>query len=698
MGYDAFISYSHTADGTLASALQSALHRFAKPWYKLLALHIFRDQTNLAVNPGLWSSIRDAFDRSSFFILLASPEAAASPWVAKEAEYWLAGKGLSHLLIVLTRGTLEWDRAAGSFRSENTSALPPTLCNSFPEEPLYLDLRWTHEPGVRLRLREPRFHEAVLQLTATLRNQPKDELDGADLRYRRQARVLTLFGVAAVFVAALVAMRQTRISHVESRQNVAASLAAESAKVLADSPHRAREAALLAIESDRLNPSFASNQALRAAVSLLPAGAQFYKPDESNPDERVRDVALSGNGSWVAVARDDGSTQLIDLKTHKAAGYLQPDETPGATMEFSGDGKDGSPDNNSVVSVAFDGTGAMLASGSRDGLVHVWSVPAGRELLRIRHGAPVSQVAFRPSSNQLLTADLGGHVRIFDAQRPAVLADMKLPGRIAAAAFAPGGELVAALSSEGGISVIDPTHARVVRTMAGGEAGFNLAFSKSGKRLATSNGTFAFVWDVTTGRQLLKATHSAASETLDPQQWIVSAAISGDGRFLAYGGRADKSVRVWEVESGRQVLEVRHDSAVAAVAFNTDTTRLGTGSYDGTARVWEFPSGRELERLPHAGGAEVVVFSTAIASRPAEWRDRSRFRRRAARIVLLTSRPLPKCAASRLARMAGAVPSAQRRTLPLWSRLLIPVGTLCALSGSTALRSSIGLSSSTRRY
>ena len=51
MVYNAFISYSHAADGTLAPALQSALHRFAKPWYKLRALHIFRDQTNLAVNP-----------------------------------------------------------------------------------------------------------------------------------------------------------------------------------------------------------------------------------------------------------------------------------------------------------------------------------------------------------------------------------------------------------------------------------------------------------------------------------------------------------------------------------------------------------------------------------------------------------------------------------------------------------------------
>src|SRR5262245_5926485 len=39
--YKAFMSYSHAADGRLAPTLQSALHRFAKPWYRLRALSIF---------------------------------------------------------------------------------------------------------------------------------------------------------------------------------------------------------------------------------------------------------------------------------------------------------------------------------------------------------------------------------------------------------------------------------------------------------------------------------------------------------------------------------------------------------------------------------------------------------------------------------------------------------------------------------
>ena len=111
----------------LAAALQSALHSFAKPWYKLRAVHIFRDQTNLAVNPALWSSIRDALDQSLFFILFASPEAAASPWVAKEAEYWISRNGTSHILIVLTGGTLKWDHLASCFTLEHTNSLPQSL-------------------------------------------------------------------------------------------------------------------------------------------------------------------------------------------------------------------------------------------------------------------------------------------------------------------------------------------------------------------------------------------------------------------------------------------------------------------------------------------------------------------------------------------------------------------------------------------
>lgn len=609
MAYSAFISYSHTADSRLAAALQSALHRFAKPWYKLRALHIFRDQTNLAVNPALWSSIREALDQSSFFILLASPEAAASPWVDREAEYWLGRNGPSHILLVLTGGAMKWDHSAGCFTPEHTDSLPPNLLRAFPEEPLFLDLRWARDSGARLRMHEPRFHEAVLQLASTLHNRPKDELDGADIRMQRQTRLIVASGLTVILLATFFALWQTRVSHERSIQNFAGSLAATSAKVLAESPDQAREAALLAIESNRLHPSFEGNQALRAAVSVLPSDAQYYRPEDANPMERVRDLAFSPDAARLAVARDDGSTQLIDIANQKSIGYFTPDEHPAAQVDLSSKSQDAAPDNNAAVSVAFSSTGSLLAAGSRDGLVHLWEVPGARELLRIRLDSPVSQVAFHPSVNQLIVASDDGHVRLFDTSRAALTADFTCSGKVVSALFDPEGNLIAALSSDGMVSVFDPRQRKLIRTLAGGEAAFNLAFSKDGKRLAAADGDFAFVWDVATGRQLLKATHADSSETLTPQQWIVDAALSPDGKFLAYAARGDKLAHVWNVETGRQILELRHNSAVAGVAFNADGTKLGTGSYDGTARVWELPSGSELERTSLGGGAEIVTFN-----------------------------------------------------------------------------------------
>src|ERR1043166_7815535 len=116
--YNAFISYSHAAVGKLAPAIQAALHRFAKPWYRLRALRVFRDETTLALTPELWPAIEKALGSSEYFILLASPQAAASRWVRQELEWWLTNRSPQKLLLVLTDGEIHWSDAVGDFEWE----------------------------------------------------------------------------------------------------------------------------------------------------------------------------------------------------------------------------------------------------------------------------------------------------------------------------------------------------------------------------------------------------------------------------------------------------------------------------------------------------------------------------------------------------------------------------------------------------
>ena len=47
--------------------------------------------------PSVWDAIQEALADSEYFLLMASPEAANSPWVRKEVEWWLANRSADNL-------------------------------------------------------------------------------------------------------------------------------------------------------------------------------------------------------------------------------------------------------------------------------------------------------------------------------------------------------------------------------------------------------------------------------------------------------------------------------------------------------------------------------------------------------------------------------------------------------------------------
>ena len=214
--YDAFVSYSHAADNRLAPALQAGLQSLAKPWYRRRALRVFRDKTSLSASPELWPAIEQALGQARYFVLLASPEAAGSPWVDREVRWWRVHRGRDTVLIVLTDGQLVWDGSIGDFDTDQTNTIPPGLRGWFTAEPLWVDLRWARDEQ-HVSLRNPGFRDALADLAAPLRGLPKDELVGEDIRQHRRVRRLargavTLLTLLAVLAssAAVVAVGPTK--------------------------------------------------------------------------------------------------------------------------------------------------------------------------------------------------------------------------------------------------------------------------------------------------------------------------------------------------------------------------------------------------------------------------------------------------------------------------------------------------------
>jgi WD40 repeat protein len=283
--FNGFISYSHAADGRLAPAVQRGLHRLAKPWHRRRALWIFRDQTGLAVTPALWSSIQKALDGSDWFVLLASPDAAQSPWVNREIEHWIATKSADRILPVVTDGEWEWDREYGDF-TEDSTAVPGALRGVFAEEPLFLDLRWARG-SEHLSLQHSRFRDAIAQLAAPMHGVSKDELEGEDVRQHRRARRLRSGAVATLVVLAVVASL-TGVSAVRNAER--ANAAAAEARRQQQSADEQRGSAEHFADESRRQEELAEEQRARAADAAAEALRQEQLAREQ---QRLADEAAA---------------------------------------------------------------------------------------------------------------------------------------------------------------------------------------------------------------------------------------------------------------------------------------------------------------------------------------------------------------------------------------------------------------------
>jgi hypothetical protein len=193
--YDAFLSYSHGQGQADCGSLQSVVQKLGKPWYRRRALRVFRDDTSLSATPSLWPSIELALSQSRFLILLASPEAAASPWVEKEVAHWLTTKGIETLLIVVTDGDLGWDAAANDFTWTKGTPLPAILVGRFSYEPKWVDLR-PYRDGASLS--DARFAELAADVAAALHGIPKEDLLSQEVRQQRRALRLAWSAVTVV--------------------------------------------------------------------------------------------------------------------------------------------------------------------------------------------------------------------------------------------------------------------------------------------------------------------------------------------------------------------------------------------------------------------------------------------------------------------------------------------------------------------
>ena len=330
------MSYSHAADGKLAPALQRGIQRLGKPWYRRPVVRVFRDETSLAADPGLWSGIRRSLEQSEYLLLLSSVRSAASTWVQKEVAWWLEHRSMASLLIVVTDGEIVWKPAAADFDWEKTTCLPTLLRGRFRGEPHYADLRWARD-GKNLSLRKAEFRTAVLTLAAPLHGQPMDELDSEDIRQQRSLRVSA--GVAIVLMGLLTISTIVEFgnSQEESGKAESRSMAAKSVE-FTESKRNIDKAIVLAVLAWRLSHT---DEARMALEKLGTASAEVSAILGQHTGE-IGTVVFSpaaDQGPLLATGGNDGLIMLWHIPDGTPTGPpIASDQARIDEIQFSDDG------------------------------------------------------------------------------------------------------------------------------------------------------------------------------------------------------------------------------------------------------------------------------------------------------------------------------------------------------------------------
>ncbi len=349
---------------------------------------------------------------------------------------------------------------------------------------------------------------------------------------------------------------------------------------------------------------------------------------------QVGRVAFSAGGRRLATGSRDQTARVWNVETGETLAVYKGHQAGVPCVAFSPDGK-------------------RVVSGDVKGNLRIWEAETGKELVSLPpgHTGWIYSVAFSPDGTRIVSVGQDDKkVMIWDAGNGQLV--KKLEDHTATlrglALSAKGDRMATGCEKELMLWTVDwkADEYKLVRKVATPASW--LAFDPDGKTILTgkhnlTDNSFQEVtrWDLASGERIgasltlqgqgdfamydlspdgktlfatrhqpdvpyVRAYDAHTGKELFPRQGhtgeVWSVAVSPDGKMLASGGAADRTVKLWDLAGWKAgafppvrtlVGKYKPKAGIWSVAFSPDGKFLASGSHDGTITLWDVATGEQ---------------------------------------------------------------------------------------------------------